>query len=428
MDAPEMSHAQVVEIARTAIDLARARLKDNDSVDPRALAEELLAASRARRQHEVINATGVLLHTNLGRAPLAQHAVEAASLAASAYTNTEFDLLTGERGHRGANTTELLKLLTGAEDALVVNNNAAAVLLALTAIAETRGVPVSRSELVEIGGSYRLPDVMGSSGAGLIEVGTTNKTKLSDYETALQIHDCAMVLKVHQANFEIQGFTASVGVDELARLCRARYVPLVYDVCSGLLDSETPWLPRRPSWLGDEPGIRQALGAGADLALFSGDKLLGGPQAGIVVGDARLISMMRAHPLRRALRVDSATDAALAATLDSYARNAAGREIPFWKMVSVSWDELNERSELVASRIGASVEEGISMVGAGSAPGARIASPVIRLPGGQHLFARLLSGPVPVVARRDRGDLLIDLRAVDPSSDETTAQAILKCL
>jgi L-seryl-tRNA(Ser) seleniumtransferase len=219
-----------------------------------------------------------------------------------------------------------------------------------------------------------------------------------------------------------------VGVDELARLCRARYVPLVYDVGSGLLDSETPWLPRRPSWLGDEPGIRQALGAGADLAMFSGDKLLGGPQAGIVVGDARLISMMRAHPLRRALRVDSATDAALAATLDSYTRNAAGREIPFWKMVSVSWDELNERSELVASRIGASVEEGISMVGAGSAPGARIASPVIRLPGGQHLFGRLLSGPVPVVARRDRGDLLIDLRAVDPSSDETTAQAILKCL
>ncbi len=428
LHAPGLSHAQIVDIARSAVDLARVQIGQGKDGDPVAIAEALMVSSMQRTLRRVINATGVLLHTNLGRGPLSTAATQAAANAASHYSNTEFDLSAGERGSRGAHTRDLLKLLTGAEDALVVNNNSAAVLLALAALAGNLSVPVSRGELVEIGGSYRLPDVMRASGASLVEVGTTNKTKLGDFATALQVYNCAMVLKVHQANFEIRGFTASVGVGELAPLCTAREVPLVYDVGSGLLDSHTPWLPSLPPWLGEEPGVRQAIEAGANLVMFSGDKLLGGPQAGIIVGDADLVARLRDHPIRRALRVDTSTDAALAATLDSYARGTVSADIPFWMMATMSAEVLDERSSDLAAQVGASVEPGFSMVGAGSAPGARIESPVLRMVGKQDLFKLLLENIVPVVARRDRGDLLIDLRAVDPSDDAHVKSAIQACL
>ncbi|HEY5890334.1 MAG TPA: L-seryl-tRNA(Sec) selenium transferase [Acidimicrobiia bacterium] len=425
---PGLSRAQIVEIARSAVDLARAQIGEGQDGDAMAIAEALMASSVQRKLRRVINATGVLLHTNLGRAPLSSAAAEAAVTAASHYSNTEFDLSSGERGSRGVHTRELLKLLTGAEDALVVNNNAAAVLLSLAALAADRSVPVSRGELVEIGGSYRLPDVMTTSGARLVEVGTTNKTRRGDFETALQTYDCAMVLKVHQANFEIRGFTASVDIGELASLCQTQGIPVAYDLGSGLLDSGAPWLPSVPPWLGEEPGVRQAVDAGANLVMFSGDKLLGGPQAGIIVGDADLVARLRDHPLRRALRVDASTDAALAATLDSYARGTVASDIPFWRMATTSSAGLVARSSPLAAGIGATVEPGFSIVGAGSAPGARIESPVVRMVGKQSLFSTLLDNALPVVARRDRGDLLIDLRAVEPTDDVHIQGVIQACL
>jgi L-seryl-tRNA(Ser) seleniumtransferase len=423
-----LSHPERIALAREVIDIARGRIGLGEQIDIVALANSLVDLSRLRRIGKVVNATGVLLHTNLGRAPISASAAEAARIAVSGYANAEFDLASGERGSRGAHTGELLRLLTGAEDALVVNNNAAAVLLAIAALATERSVPVSRSELVEIGGSYRLPEVMKAGGADLIEVGTTNKTRLGDYETALQTHTCGMVLKVHQANFEITGFTDSVPTGDLIALCQSRNVPFVFDIGSGLLDTQTPWMTTRPSWLKDEPGVKQALGAGADLVMFSGDKLLGGPQAGVIVGRRDLIGVLRNHPLRRALRVDAATDAALAATLESYAHNTVSTDIPFWRMATISTEVLTQRASTLASSIGGSVEVGWSLVGAGSAPGARIESPIVRLQGRQDMFKSLLTRTVPVVARRDRGDLLFDLRSVDPDDDHKVADEIRACL
>lgn len=423
-----LSHPERIAVARQTVEMARARIDSGLQIDIAGIASELVDISRLRRIGRVMNATGVLLHTNLGRAPISKSAAEAAQIAGAGYTNTELDLTSGERGSRGGHTRDLLRLLTGAEDALVVNNNAAAVLLTLAALATDMAVPVSRSELVEIGGSYRLPDVMKASGAELIEVGTTNKTRLGDFETAIQIHSCGMVLKVHQANYQITGFTESVPTHELIELCRSRNVPFVFDIGSGLLDSDTPWLEYRPTWLQGEPGVRQALASGADLAMFSGDKLLGGPQAGVIVGRADLIEVLRSHPLRRALRVDSATDAALAYTLESYAHNAVASEIPFWRMATLSLEALTQRASTLAESIGGTVEMGWSLVGAGSAPGARIDSPLVRLSGRQAIFGPLLARKTPIIGRRDRGDFLVDLRTVDPADDRNLSDEIRECL
>lgn len=418
------SDVERVDHARNAIEMARALILQGDTGDPGELARTMAKATMLRRPTAMINATGVILHTNLGRAPLSARAADAASTASSGYSNAELDRVDGSRGQRGGRTRYLLTLLTGADDALVVNNNAAAVMSTLSAIAAGKAVPVSRGELIEIGGSYRLPDVMRASGARLVEVGTTNRTRLGDYQTALQIHDCGLVLKVHNANYEITGFVSDVSIGEIAGVSD---VPVVYDVGSGLLDSTTPWLDHPPSWLGDEPGVRQSLRAGADLVLFSGDKMLGGPQAGIIVGNADLVDQVRRHPIARAVRVGSPTDAALAATLEDYAAGTAS-DIPFWKMATASPESLHDRTESVQSSIGGVIETGTSLVGAGSAPGARIETPILRIPGRQDAFISLLQLDIPVLVRRDRGDLVLDVRTVHTEEDAWLVESLGKCL
>lgn len=427
LESDGITHAQQIAVARSAIDQARAEIRDGGEPDAMSIASGLITTLTTSRPQRVINATGVLLHTNLGRAPLSTAASDAAASVARSYSNTELQLDSGDRGRRGSYTSHLLCLLTGAEAAMVVNNNAAAVMLALSSLAPARAVPVSRGELIEIGGSYRLPDVMRASGARLVEVGTTNKTRLGDFETAIQIHDCGALLKVHAANYEISGFVGEVTVSDLAGVAHSNDLPLVYDIGSGLLDSMTPWLAQTPQWVREEPGARQAIESGADLVLFSGDKLLGGPQAGIIVGTRRMVDRLRSHPIARAVRVSAPVDAAVAATLDAYARNAAV-EIPFWQMATATLETLQVRAEAVAGATGGAVIDGSSMIGAGSAPGARLPSAPIAYDRRSEAFNNLLRAPIPVLGRRDRGRLILDLRTVDPTEDEQLIQIIKQCL
>ncbi|MFP5331270.1 MAG: L-seryl-tRNA(Sec) selenium transferase, partial [Acidimicrobiia bacterium] len=281
--------AVAVDIARMAI----ARGRSDPGLDPTAEATRLATALLATRQRPVINATGVILHTNLGRAPISEEAAEAGRAATVGYTNLELDTLTGERGGRTSYVTALIRSITGAADALVVNNNAGALFLVLQAMAKDRQVPVSRGELIEIGGSYRLPELMSATGCTLVEVGTTNRTRLSDYADAIG-PSTALLLKVHPSNYRIEGFSTDTPLGDLASLAHEHGLPAVFDAGSGLIDERTPWLDGPPpAWLAGEPGVVQSLEAGADLVLFSGDKLLGGPQAGIIVGDADLIAGLR---------------------------------------------------------------------------------------------------------------------------------------
>lgn len=409
----------VVQIVREVIDEAR----QDAGVDIDTETRRRLDLIRRALPRRVINATGVLLHTNLGRAPLSAAAAEAAASVARGYSNTELDLTSGERGPRNAALERALVTLTGAEAALVVNNNAGAVFLTLAALATGRKVPVSRGELIEIGGSYRLPELMAATGAELVEVGTTNRTRLSDYAG---VEDQALFLKVHRSNYRVVGFTAEVSTPELAGLAHERGVPLVYDAGSGLLDERTPWLsPPPPSWLAGEPGVRQSLEAGADLVLFSGDKLLGGPQAGVVVGSSSLVSRLRKHPAARALRIDGPTAAALTVTLEAYLDGRAF-ELPLWRMATAPADEIERRARriLEATGVPGRVVAGMSTLGAGSAPGAEIPSAVIELDEADRRFSRLLEQPTPILGRRSAGRLLLDLRTVDPSDDEVVATAL----
>lgn len=412
----------VVSAARIAIEQARSDISAGGEGDARGLTDRLLRTIERSAGTTVINATGVLLHTNLGRAVWSRSAIEQAAHAAGGYTNIELDLDTGERGRRGGHVTRLLTELTGAEDALVVNNNAAALLLALATTSHGQSVPVARGELIEIGGSYRLPEVMRAGGAQLVEVGTTNRTRLDDYKTALQLHRCGAILKVHPSNYKIEGFHAEASLNDLSALATVE-TPLLYDLGSGLLDSTPAWVP---DWIRSEPAVRQSIDAGADLVLFSGDKLLGGPQAGIVAGRGDLVAAMRSNPLARALRVDGVTYGGLAATLDSYLDGSVA-DIPFWRQALLTWENLYERCERVAAVTGGTVTADASTVGAGSAPGVAIPTPVLRLDGGQHLFESLLRLDQPVLARRDAGDLVVDLRAVDDRDDQILAQAIRAC-
>lgn len=405
--------------------MAAERSRNDPSVEAEAEAMRLASALLATRQRPVINATGVILHTNLGRAPLDPAAASAAAAAATGYTNLELDLGTGERGGRTSYVTALLRALTGAEDALVVNNNAGALFLTLIAMATGREVPVSRGELIEIGGSYRLPELMASTGCHLIEVGTTNRTRVSDYADALG-PSTALLLKVHPSNYRIEGFAADTELDELAGLAHENGLPLVFDAGSGLLDERTPWLPGPPpAWLAGEPGVSQSLVAGADLVLFSGDKLLGGPQAGIVVGNADLIAGLRRHPVTRAMRVDGPTLAALETTLDAYADRTAA-QLPLWQMAMLDDATLRARCESVAQAVpAATVVEGASTIGAGSVPGARIPGPVIEVAvPADAAFERLLAGDPPIAGRREAGKLVIDLRTVPPEADGVVATAL----
>ena len=295
----------------------------------------------------VINATGVMIHTNLGRVPLGQAQLDAVRAIAGGYSNLEYDLVTGRRGDRYAHSRQALVTLTGAESAVVVNNNAAGVLVTLAALCSSREVMVSRGELIEIGGEFRLPDVMVSSGATLREVGTTNRTHLSDYERAIA-PESAAILKVHPSNYRVVGFTKAVEVRELARLARGRGVLLLYDLGSGLIVDER-------EWTADEPSVERALDEGADLVMFSGDKLLGGPQCGIVAGRRDLIERIAKHPLMRALRPDKMTLAALDATL---ALHLAGKvdELPLWAMSARTSDDLEARASALAASVAKEVE------------------------------------------------------------------------
>ena len=428
LDSRGLPRLLVVESARAAIDHARAALlAGDDGVDPAQLAEADLEDLARLRPCNVINATGVLLHTNLGRAPLALVAAEAALEHATGYGNLEFDLASGDRGGRGSYVETLLRRLTGAPAAMVVNNNAAALFLTLMALAGGRQVPVSRGELIEIGGSYRLPELMSVSGAQLLEVGTTNRTRVSDYTAA---EDAALLLKVHPSNYRIEGFTEEATLPELVALGRSSGIPVVFDAGSGLLDATTPWLRHGPPpWLGGEPGVRQALETGADLVVFSGDKLLGGPQAGIVVGRADLVALLRRHPAARALRCGGSVLAALGATLELYADGRAATAIPFWRLATVDRDEISRRAEDVVKAAGveATIAHGVSAAGAGSAPNGGIPTTliVVERPGADVVWLRLLaSGGDPVVARRHAGSTLIDLRTVDPERDAEVAQAL----
>ena len=364
----------------------------------------------------VINATGTILHTNLGRAPMAWEQPER-------YTNLELDLTTGQRGSRMATAGALIAKACGAEDAIIVNNCAAAVLLGLGGLAEGRDVAVSRSELVEIGGGFRIPDVMARSGANLIEVGTTNRTRVDDFRGAVDDpdNDVAVVLRVHQSNYTIVGFTEAPTTAQLAGL----NAPLVADIGSGLLDSRCPWLEGDPpGWLADEPAARQTLDGGAGLVMFSGDKLFGGPQAGIIAGDAELVRKCAAHPLARALRPGSLVLAALQATALAYLAED-GDAIPFWRMASLTVDQLRERAD--AYGVGEIVDV-MSTPGGGTLPGVEIPSIGVAVEGDQREALRELDHPI--IARVDHGDssagetTVLDLRTIHPDDDEVVAGAL----
>lgn len=370
----------------------------------------------------VINATGVVLHTNLGRAPLAAAAREAIARAAVGYSNLEYDLEAGQRGSRYDHCAALLRELTGAEAALVVNNNAAALVLALNTLAEGRDAIVSRGELVEIGGSFRVPEIMAKSGARMREVGSTNKTRREDYESAIG-GDTGAILKVHRSNFRIVGFTADVSLPELVALGRARGIPVINDLGSGLL------LDLRPLGLPHEPTAREALEAGADVVTMSGDKLLGGPQAGIILGRAEWIARMRKNPLCRAFRVDKLTLAALEATLALYRDpDVALREVPVLRMIALGVAELERRARTWADRlraagVAADVVPGASAIGGGAYPGVELPTMLVAIDpaprSAREVETALRRGDPAVVARIDDDRVVLDPRTVLEEEEAT---------
>jgi L-seryl-tRNA(Ser) seleniumtransferase len=380
--------------------------------------------ARLLRLRPVINATGIVLHTNLGRAPLADAAIQAI-VEASRNTNVEIDLENGKRSHRGRQVEELWRTLTGTEASSVVNNCAAATLLTLQAIAAGKEVVVSRGQLIEIGGSYRLPDVFRMSGAILREVGTTNRTRLSDYESAIN-ENTAALLRVHPSNFQVVGFTESVGIKELAELAHERDLVAIDDVGSGALVDLTPF------GLPDEPTIADSLRDGADLVLFSGDKLLGGPQCGVILGKAELVERLKKSPLARALRVDKLTLAALHATLSIYARGKAFEEIPVLRMLTRTAEEIKTDAEELASRLGSAVnavvKQSESYTGGGSLPTQSLPSFVVSLRpssiNADELAKRLRIGTPSIVARVERDAVLIDLRTVLENQKSALAEGI----
>jgi L-seryl-tRNA(Ser) seleniumtransferase len=403
-----LPHAICVDIARQAI--------ADRSVDAAPARAE---AFRRTLLTDVVNATGVLLHTNLGRAPVAFHAEARA-------VNVEFDLATGERGSRQRAVGQLLARMCGAEAAIIVNNNAAAVLLVCAALAHGRQVLVSRGESVEIGGSFRVPEVMEQSGAELVDVGTTNRTRVADYRRALgrKNADVAMVLKVHPSNYRVEGFVEETPVEQLATLG----VPVVADIGSGLIDATCPWLPGAPpAWLAGEPAAVQSLAAGAALVTFSGDKLMGGPQVGVIAGRADLVAACSKHPLARALRPGTLVLTALQQTALAYLHRRVVDEVPFWRMVATPLESLRARAEAIAAQVpGARPEAMDALPGAGSAPGTTMPSYGVVLRG-DHLAA-LRAGTPPVVARVRDGRTSLDLRTVDPADDAVVVAALTAAL
>jgi L-seryl-tRNA(Ser) seleniumtransferase len=418
----------VVNAVRDAVAAARDGTDaPRDAGEWGAAIRDALAIRRRRSLRPVINATGVILHTNLGRAPLAPAALAAIRDVAEGYSNLEYDLERGSRGSRYSHCVGLLRELTGAEDALVVNNGAAALVLALNSLAEGRPAIVSRGELVEIGGSFRIPDIMAKSGAHLVEVGTTNRTHLVDYERALQ--PGAVIVKVHRSNFAVQGFVADVALAELVRLASPREVPVLHDLGSGLL------LPLDRYGLTGEPLASEVVRDGATVVTMSGDKLLGGPQAGIILGQYTAIERIRTNPLTRALRVDKLTLAALEATLALYrAPDRAFRDIPTLAMISADVAEVRARAQslaerLTSRRIACEVVATDASVGGGSFPTARIPSAAVALSGNaERLDVRLRAGEPPLVSRIVDGRVVLDLRTIQPAADDELVAIVERAL
>ena len=426
---PATQRETLTAAVRTAIAAVRNRARPPVSAGdwPAAVAAELDALQRPSLR-PVLNATGIVLHTNLGRAPLPDSAIAAMRAVAAGFSTLEYDLESGERGSRDVHCQPLLSEVTGADDALVVNNCAAAIVLALNTVAANRDVIISRGELIEIGGSFRIPDIMASSTARLIEVGTTNRTHLLDYRASLT-GVTAAVIKVHRSNFVQSGYTADVALDELAPLAAERRIPLIFDLGSGLLISLDRY------GLSGEPTARSALTAGADLVLMSGDKLLGGPQAGIIVGRSDLVARMRANPMARAFRADKVTLAALEATLRLYRDpDNAVREIPTLAMLCSPLERIEERAQALARVLTerghrAEVVASRGAVGAGAFPAHELPSAAVALPGnGKALAARLRTGSPPVVARIHEGRVLLDLRSVPENDDTALAEAVAGAL
>jgi L-seryl-tRNA(Ser) seleniumtransferase len=414
----------VVRAVRETVDAARANGGDPPTDGWDAAVRRSVARIAAPSLQPVINATGVVLHTNLGRAPLAPAAIAALASVAAGYSALEYDLGRGARGSRHAHCRDLLVEVTGAPDALVVNNAAGAVLLALSALARGGAAIVSRGELVEIGGSFRIPDIMARSGAQLVEVGTTNRTHRKDYEAALTA-DSRLLLKVHRSNFQVTGFTTDVAAPELTALAHARKIPFLYDVGSGLLLDLAPW------GLTGEPTVAEAVASGADLITFSGDKLLGGPQAGILLGSAEAIAACRADPIARTVRADKLTLAALEATLALYRDpERARREIPVLRMLTENRESLKRRAEALKEGVksGVDIIEGESEVGGGSFPGAKLPTWLVAITPGpltpDTYLAHLRSAEPPVIARIVADRVVLDPRTILPDQIDATVRAI----
>lgn len=410
----------VLRELRDGLERARAAIAGGGTA---ASADQVLATVRTRLgtaphgPRRAINAAGVLIHTNLGRAPLTAAAREAMADAAG-YCDLEYDLETGGRGSRGSHVDGLLAAATGAEDAMTVNNCAAALVLVLAALAGGRQVVVSRGHLVEIGGSFRLPDIMAASTAKLLEVGTTNRTRAQDYRAG---SDVAALLTVHPSNFTQDGFVTQPDLPEVAAVARERGVPFVHDAGSGLLR------PSSHPALRDEPSMADGITAGADVVVASGDKLLGGPQAGLIVGSADAIARCRRHPLARAMRLDKLRVAALSATLAAELRGEAGSVTSLLDDSAGALEVLRGRATALATRVAGVVTEAVTMIGGGSAPGAGVVSPVVRLAHERpnRLAARLRERDVPVIVRVEDGDVVVDLRTVDPGDDDVVATALI---
>jgi L-seryl-tRNA(Ser) seleniumtransferase len=430
-------HALLVEAARQTLEEARRLMRHQPAANPElnltGLAE--LAAQKATRTleegnlREVINATGVILHTNLGRAPLSEAATAAVVRVAGAYNNLEYDLDSGERGSRMSHVENLITRLSGAEAGMAINNNAAAVFMLLTTFAQGKEVILSRGQAVEIGGGFRIPDVMAQSGANLVEVGTTNKTYAQDYETAIT-PQTALLMRVHSSNFKIIGFTASPKLAELAAIANRHEVLLVDDLGSGTLIDTARF------GLSHEPTVQESIQAGADLVTFSGDKLLGGPQAGLIAGKKDVIARLKKHPLARALRLDKMTLAALQATLQHYLRGEADRKIPIWQMIARPPESLREQAaqwqaRLVPAWPTASVIEGLSTIGGGSLPGETLPTWLLALPVPPDRSANLLQASLrahqpPIIGRVERDALLFDPRTVLASQAESLLTGLEK--
>lgn len=406
-----------LDAIRSVLDKVRLRYAEASTIpDRESLLEQVglkLQNWTAPTLRDVINATGVILHTNLGRAPLSEAALDAIRSVASGYSTLEYDLRKGKRGTRLVHVEALLKRITGVSAALVVNNNAAAVMLALTALARRRAVVIARTQLVEIGGGFRVPDVMKQSGARLVEVGTTNRVHLADYESVLD-ESPVMILRAHRSNFRIIGFTTEPSLAELASLARRVGIPLVDDLGSGsLLDTSR-------FGLGHEPMVQESLAQGADLVCFSGDKLLGGPQAGIIVGRADLVAKLKKHPLARAIRADKLCLAGLSATLLHYLKDEAAQEVPVWRMIAMPTEQIRERAQNWVEVIGhGEVINGESTVGGGSLPGETLPTftLALRVRSPNRFIARLRESHPAIIARLEDDRVVLDPRTVLPEQD-----------